>query len=441
LSQEGLGAALCRQLGAELGECLALSEVTMKIRLFGPVTVEADGNRADIGGPLQQLVLAILASIGGHHVPADTLIDQIWPLDDPDTRRPQDPRRRLHELIYDVRIALSRVGRDGQATLVQRNQGYCLAVDRDGVDLLRFHDLRHRADDRIAASDDGEAVRLFRDAFRLWGGDGDFQHRAEPFAGLSGTWVRHQRVQLGEAHRTAVVHCAEAELRLGRHRQLIPELVGLSSADPLNEHVAGLLMCAYYGAGQTDKALEVYARFRERFIADIGNEPGAQLRELHRRVLKGDPGLSLAAPPGRTSRISEPAGSSTVTARQLLSREEQTVNNVNKAEAGATVWVQAGVMHGDVNNAPRSPEPSLNRRVRTLGRELRTAHRDGRVSGQTATAAEAELNRALACLETDGTDIDGFVAALENVQRLADGADRLVDLVDDVIDAAHRGHL
>jgi DNA-binding SARP family transcriptional activator len=418
----------------------------MEIRLLGPVTVNVNGDRVHISGRLQQLVVGILASSGGCHTPTDTLIDQIWPLDDPDARRPQDPRRRLHELVYDVRRALNDAGYEAQSPLVQRHQGYTLAVERDKVDLLRFHHLCRQADDAVARSADDEAVTQFRDAFRLWGGEGIFQHRAEPFAGLSGAWVQHQRVRLGKEYWAAIMHCAEAELRLGRHRQLVPELLGLSVAEPHDEHVAGLLMCAYYGAGQIDKAMEVYPQFRARSVADLGAEPSARLAEIHRRVLTRDPELPVAVPLADTIHTPAVAAGSPTTpapespASERPAGEERVMNTYNNiAKDDAQVTFQAGEMHGDFHAAPPPAEHRLGAGVRKVRKQLRDAQRAGKLSDGTATAAKDELNRALSHLDpADDPDIDGLVAALEDFQRRVDGVDDLVDLADELIDAARR---
>jgi len=310
----------------------------MDIRLFGPVTVSIDGNPVNVGRPLHKLLVAILASAGGRHVPTDSLIDQMWPLDAPEPRRSRDPRQRLYEVISDVRTALPKAGRNGKTMLSQGDQGYSLSVGRSEVDLLRFHDLWHRADDALERSADKQAVDLYRRAFREWGGDSTFPHRPEPYAGLTGVWVAHQRAQLGQTYRTALVHCAEAELRIGRHGRPVPELLALSADDPGNEQVAALLMRAYYGAGQIHRALEIYAQFRERLVADVGNEPGAPLQELHRRVLNRDPALSLASPPDRANRASEPADSSADTADPRPYQKEEAMDKyVNRAGGHANV--------------------------------------------------------------------------------------------------------
>ena len=57
-------------------------------------------------------------------------------------------------------------------------------------------------------------------------------------------------------------------------------------------------MLALYRAGRQTEALEVYAATRTRFRDELGLEPGAELRELQRRILQQDPELAPAPATG-----------------------------------------------------------------------------------------------------------------------------------------------
>ena len=60
----------------------------------------------------------------------------------------------------------------------------------------------------------------------------------------------------------------------------------------LGSRVYALLMHALYRDGRQAEALAVYRRARQVLVAELGAEPGAELRELHRRVLVADPALA-----------------------------------------------------------------------------------------------------------------------------------------------------
>jgi Bacterial transcriptional activator domain len=54
------------------------------------------------------------------------------------------------------------------------------------------------------------------------------------------------------------------------------------------EPLAALLMRALYAGGHKAQALDQYAETRRRLVEELGSEPGAELRELHRAILRDD---------------------------------------------------------------------------------------------------------------------------------------------------------
>jgi tetratricopeptide (TPR) repeat protein len=109
--------------------------------------------------------------------------------------------------------------------------------------------------------------------------------------------------RLGELRLQAVETRIDADLHLGRHREVIGELRHLAAAHPLRERLRGLLMLALYRDGRQAEALAAYARARRILVDELGTEPGAGLRELHQQMLNGDPALDfpLQAPGAATS--------------------------------------------------------------------------------------------------------------------------------------------
>jgi hypothetical protein len=104
----------------------------------------------------------------------------------------------------------------------------------------------------------------------------------------------------------ALEHRIEADLSLGRHSELIPELEELAVAYPLRERLQGQLMLALYRAGRQAEALHVYRAARKSLVQVFGIEPTAVLRELEGSILRQEAWLELSSEGQRANRVTEP---------------------------------------------------------------------------------------------------------------------------------------
>ena len=86
------------------------------------------------------------------------------------------------------------------------------------------------------------------------------------------------------------------DLALGRHEEVLGEVLALAAENPLRERTHEHAMLALYRCGRQSDALEHFAAFRRRLRDDLGLEPGAPLRDLQARILRQEP--SLDAPRG-----------------------------------------------------------------------------------------------------------------------------------------------
>ncbi len=114
-----------------------------------------------------------------------------------------------------------------------------------------------------------------------------------PCQALRDAWVP----QLEQARVQALEWRIEADLRLGRRDQLVPELRALAGEHPLRERFHGQLMVALAGAGRQAEALTAYQDARRVLIEELGIEPGPELRKLHERILAGDTELLTPVSP------------------------------------------------------------------------------------------------------------------------------------------------
>ena len=101
----------------------------------------------------------------------------------------------------------------------------------------------------------------------------------------------------------------EADLELGRERDLVPELEQLVAEQPLREQLRAQLMLALYRSGRQADALATYQDARQALVDELGLEPGTRLRELEQAMLRQDDDLlsvAVRARPPRASSLSAP---------------------------------------------------------------------------------------------------------------------------------------
>jgi len=130
---------------------------------------------------------------------------------------------------------------------------------------------------------------MLRQALGLWRGQA-----FEEF--LDSDFGAAEADRLAELRLVALEDRIEADLRLGRHRELVAELEGLVREQPLRERLWAQLLLALYRSGRQADALLAYQRARSILVEELGIDPGTELRRLHAAVLAQDPGLDLPAP-------------------------------------------------------------------------------------------------------------------------------------------------
>ena len=250
--------------------------VSMEFRILGPLEV-ADGDiNLALGGVKQRTLLAILVLNANEVISADRLIDELW-----GERSPESGRSALQVRVSQLRKALGQ----GGAHLLTRAPGYVLSLDRDQLDLQHFERLVREA----AASEPPAAAEKLREALALWRGPPLADLAYEPFA--QAAIGRLEELRLG-----AIEKRLDADLALGRHGELVVELEELVAEHPLREHLRAQLMLALYRCGRQADALEVYRRTREGLSAELGLEPGRELKELESAILNQDPSLEPLSP-------------------------------------------------------------------------------------------------------------------------------------------------
>ncbi|MGW1428053.1 BTAD domain-containing putative transcriptional regulator [Streptomyces sp. NPDC002431] len=236
-----------------------------------------------IGGARQRTTLALLLLNPGRTVPVDTLVHEVWNGNPPATARTQ-----IAIVIAALRKTFKAQGA-ADDTIVTTHPGYLLDAESHYIDSVEFTDLVAQAETDVREQRLKDAARHYRRALDLW--------RGPALAGVSGLLVEEEAGRLGEHRLNAYDDATAVQLALGRHYELLPELRGIVQDNPLRERTRYHQMLAQYRAGRRAEAMESYREARERFIEELGLEPGPDLQELHDLVLRDDPSLTPADGP------------------------------------------------------------------------------------------------------------------------------------------------
>ncbi len=165
--------------------------------------------------------------------------------------------------------------------------------------------------------------------------------RDRPLAGMEyDDFCRSEVERLQELCLLAREDLVDAQLALGKHREVIAELRAAVGEHPLRERVWAQLMLALYRSGRQAEALECYRHARDVLDEQLGLEPGRELRELERLILMQqrtldhrEVGRAHGVPVYQTSLIGREEALETI--RTRLARE-RLVSLVGPAGAGKT---------------------------------------------------------------------------------------------------------
>lgn len=266
----------------------------MKVQVLGPLCAEVNGDSIvpTAGKPRQ--ILALLALYPARVVPVQTLLEELW-----GTQPPQSALTTLQTYILQLRRRLGTAMGPGSPAgakdiLATRHGGYLLQVPEESVDVHTFE--RSVTEGRAAfkAGDNEAAAERYRHALDLWEGPALVDIRLGPILEI-------EVMRLEESRLVTVERRIDADLQLGRHGELVAELVELTARHPHHEGFHSQAIVALYRSGRQGSALEVYRKLRVRLIEELGVEPSVRLQRLHQAVLNVDPLLEVAAGPKRIS--------------------------------------------------------------------------------------------------------------------------------------------
>ncbi|MDI2132308.1 AfsR/SARP family transcriptional regulator [Yinghuangia seranimata] len=235
-----------------------------------------------LGGVRRRATLAYLLLHANSTVPVSRLVDALWTEEQPDTARK----------ILQNAVSSLRRSDELLCSIVTTRDGYRLQVAPEHIDLSRFRDLAARGRAGLVAGEWADAAALLRRALGLW--------RGEALADLLEAGLKWPELaELNEAGLAAFEDRVTADLLLGRHTDVVPELHVAHHTDPSRDRLCGQLMLALYRSGRQTDALDACRRTRRaRQTGPLGRADQAQegrppdgLRELEREILTHAPGL------------------------------------------------------------------------------------------------------------------------------------------------------
>jgi DNA-binding SARP family transcriptional activator len=269
----------------------------MWFALLGPLLVHDGETPVEVPKGRQRVLLAALSLHAGNSVATDALAEVVW-----DGSLPSGAAVTLRSHVLRLRHSL---GPRAGTRLVTRHPGYLLQATKDEVDVLRFRFLYREGGVALREGAWVRAQALFDEALGLWRGPSLADIPSESLRRDVGQDLDALRLQAEEWRIDAAMH-------LGHYAEVVPGLQSLAAQHPLREGFHGQLMLALYRCGRQAEALAAYQRARDVLVAELGVEPGPSLRDLHRRILSGDPALAVTEP--ERSAKSGPHG---VTPREL----------------------------------------------------------------------------------------------------------------------------
>ena len=249
---------------------------------MGPLRVVEDDTSLTIRAPKMELLLATLLIRAGQVVSLDQLTTEIWNL-----HPPRQAQTAIYVYVSQLRKALRRPDRPG-SPIVTRSPGYVFCPRAEQLDLQILQGL---VNEGRAAAREGRsqaAASAFANALALWRGPVLSELRDGPIVTGFVTWLEEVRLECTEK-------MVEADLALGRHRDVVSFLYAQITEHPLHETFYRQLMQALYRSERRADALNVYALARRTLLSELGLEPGRQLRDLQQRILSADRTLDATA--------------------------------------------------------------------------------------------------------------------------------------------------
>ncbi|WLW57286.1 BTAD domain-containing putative transcriptional regulator [Streptomyces sp. YU58] len=249
----------------------------MRYSVLGTVRATRGGTEIDLGPPKRLALLALLLLRAPGPLTLGEAVDILW-----GEEPPPSAVNVVHRHIGALRRTLEPDlrSRSDAEHLVRAAGGYRLLVDTAGSDLLRFRDLRARAQLALRDGTPAEAARDFVEALRLWRG---------PVVAAGTSVARHPVfISVGHEFVATVKEAADAVLTAAPAltEEVLTVLRAALECHPFDEALHARAIAALAATGQQAEALRQFEHIRGTLAEELGVEPGPELRAAQRHLLR-----------------------------------------------------------------------------------------------------------------------------------------------------------
>jgi DNA-binding SARP family transcriptional activator/pimeloyl-ACP methyl ester carboxylesterase len=244
--------------------------------VLGPLTIGDPDDPVSVPAAKERALLADLLCRANRHAAAASLIDDLW-----GENPPRTAAKTLQTYVLHLRRFLG-------SDLRTEPGGYRLCVQENELDAAVFEAAVGEARLTLLRGDPARAAERLAEVLALW--------RGRAYEDVDCPVVAAEAVRLEELRAAAEEDWIEARLGAGLDNSLVGDLEALVARYPLRERMWAHLMTALYRAGRQSDALEAYQRARRHLVAEIGVEPGPQLRRMEQAVLEHSSWLDTVQP-------------------------------------------------------------------------------------------------------------------------------------------------
>lgn len=263
-----------------------------RLGVLGPLCVRDDEFRDHTPSAAKpRQLLAYLLLNAGEKVRFIDCVTELW-----GAEPPKSSLHTLHTYARHVRQTLTVAFPGRGPRLITSQCCYQLVVDTDGFDLWTFEELVRRGQQAVATHDDAAAAALFASALSVWRGDALCDIETGQLSAAS-------IIHLEESRKAVLEQRIEADLRLGRHRELLGELSSLIAEHPMHENIHAQFMLALYRSGRPKKAAQVFHGLRAKLVDGLGIEPEPRMRRLYQAIVSHNPLLDIRLPEAGRPRL------------------------------------------------------------------------------------------------------------------------------------------